>query len=473
MSRPSLLVARSLLRATRWRVLAAATTVALGAAITPSVVFGQEGEPTAGIDWPQFRGIGARGSAEGWTTPVHWNGETGENIAWKVPVSGLGHSSPVVWGDTICVTTAVGGGDALLKVGLYGDIEPVVNEGEHQWVVLCFDKHTGTERWTAVATAGEPIIPRHPKSTHANSTLATDGESLVALFGSEGLFSYFLDSGVLRWRRDLGVLRSGFFDVPEALWGYAASPVIYDGLVVVQADVLNESFLVALDADTGDELWRTSRDDVPTWSTPTVHVVDGVAQVIVNGYRHIGGYDLHSGREVWRMEGGGDIPVPTPIVHDGLIFITNAHGPGAPVIAVSDGASGNISLAANQTSNDHVVWSQPRGGGYMPTPLVVDGYLHVLRDIGAVAVYDTTTGRRHYQERVAGGGSGYTASPVAGDGKLYVSSEDGTIHVLRTGPEFQHLAANPMGETLMATPALSEGMLFVRTRGHLVAIAGS
>ena len=427
-------------------------------------------QPRPGVDWPQFRGVQASGVAEGFGAPVRWNGETGENILWKTPVPGLGHSSPIVWGDLVCVTTADSGQDDALKVGLYGDIEPVANETPQRWDVRCLDKSTGAERWTAVAHEGVPAIPRHPKAAHANSTLATDGTRLVALFGSEGLYAYDVETGRALWSVDLGVLESGFFAVPAALWGFAASPVIHDDLVVIQADVLNGSFLAAFDVATGDEIWRTGREDVPTWSTPTVYEVDGHARIVVNGFRHIGGYDLATGRELWRMTGGGDIPTPTPIIDDGLIFITNAHGREAPILAISEGATGDITPPAGTLLNDHLVWSQRRDGTYMQTPIVYNELLYNCRNNGVLSVYEPRTGRRLYQQRIDGGGSGYTASPVAADGKVYFSSEDGSVYVLKAGPELEVLAENPMGETLMATPAISEGVLYIRTRGHLVAV---
>ena len=214
-------------------------------------------------NWPQFRGIRAGGIAEGAETPVHWNGETGENLLWKTAIPGLGHSSPIVWGDHVCLTTAVSGTDDedVLKVGLYGDIAPVVDDRPWQWEVRCLDKTTGAERWTAVAHRGVPAIPRHPKATHANSTLATDGTYLVAMFGSEGLYGYELETGREVWSVELGLLESGYYIPPTAMWGFATSPVIHDGLVVIQADVINGSFLAVFDVTTGSEVWRAERDE--------------------------------------------------------------------------------------------------------------------------------------------------------------------------------------------------------------------
>ncbi|MEE2636025.1 MAG: PQQ-binding-like beta-propeller repeat protein [Acidobacteriota bacterium] len=431
----------------------------------------QDGESSG--NWAQFRGARASGVADGFGAPMQWNAETGENILWKAPIPGLGHSSPVVWGELVCVTTADSGAQDTLKVGLYGDIESVPDEVAHRWEIRCLDKTTGTRRWAAVVHRGIPVIPRHPKSTHANSTLATDGTHLVALFGSEGLYGYDLMTGRELWKVDLGVLDSGYFNAPTALWGFAGSPVIHEGIVVVQADVLNGSFLATFSVETGEELWRIARDDVPTWSTPTVHVVDGQAQIVVNGYRHIGGYTLSTGHEVWRMTGGGDIPTPTPILDNGVIFVTNAHGGEAPIFAINAGASGDITPAEGVLSTDHLVWSQRRDGAYMQTPIVYRGLLYNCRDNGVLSVYDPRTGRRLYQRRIGRGGSGFSASPVAADGKVYFSSEDGSVFALRAGPEFEILAENPMGETLMATPAISEGVMYFRTRGNLVAVGAN
>jgi outer membrane protein assembly factor BamB len=320
-----------------------------------------------------------------------------------------------------------------------------------------------------VAHKGIPKIKRHPKSTHANSTLATDGRRLVAMFGSEGLFA-FDTKGTLLWRKDLGLLESSYFQVPAAQWGFASSPIIHGDRLVVQADVIKGSFLAAFDVATGRELWRAARNDYPTWSTPTVYAARGTTQVIVNGFKHVGGYDLATGKELWRMQGGGDIPVPTPVLHGDLAIITNAHGPAAPIFAVRAGAVGDISLAGGATTNDHIVWSQQREGAYMQTPIVYRDQLYVCRDNGVLNVYEAATGRRLYQQRLADGTTGFSASAIAGDGKLYYTSEDGSIFVIKAGSAFEQIAENDMGETMMATPAISEGTIFFRTRTRLVAV---
>jgi hypothetical protein len=425
----------------------------------------------AAKNWPSFRGANAAGTAEGGAPPVAWDVPAKKGVLWKTPVPGLGHSSPVIWGNRVFVTTAVSGKkDAGLKVGLYGDIQPVHDDTPHEYRVYCLDKRTGKVLWERTAYRGVPKVKRHAKATHANSTAATDGRNVVAFFGSEGLYCYDM-SGNLRWKKDFGVLDVGFFMVPDAQWGFASSPVLHDGKVLIQCDVQKGSFVAALDLKDGREVWRTPRADVPTWGTPTVCTEGGRAQVVVNGWKHIGGYDLATGKELWRMTGGGDIPVPTPVVGHGLIFITNAHGRMAPLYAVRATATGDISLAGTAQSNAHIAWSVPRGGAYIQTPLVYGDYLYNCRDNGVLTCYEAKTGKQVYQERLGTGRTGFSASAVAADGKLYYTSEEGDVFVVRAGPTFEVLGINPMGEVCMATPALSEGALFFRTQGHLVAIA--
>jgi outer membrane protein assembly factor BamB len=426
--------------------------------------------PRPGVDWPQFRGIRATGIADGFAVPAAWSVADGRNVAWKTPIPGLGHSSPVVWGDQVFITTSVSGQkDAGLKVGLYGDIAPVQDDTPHEWRVYALDKKTGAVKWQQIAHQGVPKIKRHTKATHANSTVATDGQHLVAFFGSEGLYAYDL-KGKQLWKKDLGVLDAGFYMVPQAQWETGSSPIVHDGLVVIQADVQKGSFIAAFDVRNGKEVWRVTRNDVPTWSTPTVHEVNGRTQLVVNGMRHAGGYDFKTGAEIWKLSGGGDIPVPTPVVSNGIVYITNAHGMLSPVYAIKETATGDISLANNATSNDHVVWSMPRDGSYMCTPLVYRGMLYIMKHNGVLNAFDARTGERRYQQRLAGATSAFTASPVASDEKVYFASEDGQVFVAKAGPVWEQVAMNEMGDSVLATPALSEGTLLLRTEHHVIAI---
>jgi len=421
-------------------------------------------------NWPRFRGPHARGVAEGHATPTTWDLESGKGVLWKTPIPGLAPSSTIVWGDSVFVTSAVNTeGGSFLKVGLYGSIDPVPDEPVHRFVVYRIDRKTGTILWERTAHEGVPRRPRHPKSTLANPTPATDGERVVAFFGSEGLYCYDLE-GQLLWKKDFGPLDAAFFVAPDAQWGFASSPIIHDGVVYIQCDVLNDPFLAAFDLETGDEIWRTPRDDVPTWSTPTVHETGDRTLLLANGWKHAGGYDAATGKEVWRLGGGGDIPVPGPVVAHDLVFLTNAHGSDSPIYAIRVGAQGDISLGDGETSNDHIAWSIPRGGAYMQTPLVYGDFLYNCRDNGVLSVYDAKTGDRKYQQRLGGGGGGFTASPVAADGKVYFTSEDGDVYVVRAGPQYELLATNALDEVTMASPAISEGTLYFRTRTHLIAI---
>jgi len=422
-------------------------------------------------NWPSFRGPGASGISEGSPLPTTWDAAGSANILWKTPIPGLGHSSPIVWGNRIFVSTAISGMEnPQLKTGLYGDIASVNDDTPHKWIVYCLDKRNGKILWEKTVLTAVPKVKRHPKSTHANSTLATDGKHVVAFFGSEGLYCFNMD-GRLLWKKDLGPLDSAFYVAPKAQWEFASSPIIYQDLILIQCDVLNGSFVAALKIDNGNEVWRTSRDEVPTWGTPTVLAEGAGVQMIVNGFKRIGGYDVKTGKELWRLQGGGDIPAPTPVVAHDLIFITNAHGKMAPIYAIRSNATGDISLKGEETSNQFVAWSVARDGSYMATPLVYGDYLYVCRINGVLGCYEARTGARVYQERLGSGTSGFSASPVAGDGKIYIAGEDGNVFVIRAGPRFEVMAKNPMGEVCMASPAVSGGVIYFRTQSHVVAVS--
>ena len=418
--------------------------------------------------WPSFRGPQASGVAAG-SAPRQWNMATGENVLWRAPVPGLGHSSPVIWQDLVFLTTAVAdGASPELKVGQYGSGWSADDNGPQRWQILAFDRHSGQLVWQRTAHQGAPKIRRHPKSTHANATPATDGQRVVAFFGSEGLYVYDMQGQEL-WNKDLGVLHSGSYMLPPAQWGFASSPILHDGKVIVQCDILQGSFLAVFDAATGDEIWRTPRDEFPTWSTPTVIEADGVTQVVVNGFKHMGAYDLATGEALWRLTGGGDIPVPTPIYAHGLIYMTNAHGAKSPVYAIRPDGQGDISLEGDATANAHIAWSHPRGGAYLPTPLVYGDQLYVCRDQGILRCIDAKTGTEHYKERIDTN-AGFSASAVAADGYLYYPSETGEIHIVKAGTVFEPPSVMDMGETVLASPAIAHDTLFVRTRSHLVAL---
>jgi outer membrane protein assembly factor BamB len=419
-------------------------------------------------DWPQFRGPRASGIGEGRSAPTVWNIETGANVRWKTAIPGLGHACPIVSGDCVFIVTATSSNDnPQLRPGLYGDIASVEGETEHAWQLYCLSRNTGEVLWRRTIHQGQPTIKRHTKASHANSTPATDGEHLVVFLGSEGLYCYDL-CGNLLWKRDLGLLDSGYYRAPAAQWGFGSSPIIYGDRVIVQCDVQNNSFIAAFDIHSGRPIWRTARDDVPGWGTPTIYEGPGGTQLIVNGYRHAGGYDPQTGQERWRLSRGGDIPVPTPIVAHDLIFLSSSHGRDRPLTAVRPEATGDITPSAEATSSKHLAWYKRREGIYMQTPLVYGEHLYACRTNGVLSCFVATTGKLLYRERLGGGS--FTASPVASDGKLYFTSELGDVYVVRAGPKYKLLATNAMHDICMATPAISDGLLIVRTKRFVYAI---
>jgi outer membrane protein assembly factor BamB len=340
------------------------------------------------------------------------------------------------------------------------------------WRLYCLDKRDGSTLWERDLHKGVPAIKRHTKGSHANSTPATDGRHVVTFLGSEGLYCHDME-GALLWKKDLGRLDSGFFRVKEAQWGFGSSPIIHEDMVVVQCDVQENSFVAVFKVKDGSEVWRRPRDEVPTWSTPTVAESGDRTMLILNGYKHIGAYDFRSGSEIWRLRGGGDIPTPTPVVGHGLVFITNAHGRMAPIFAIRLTASGDLGSAEGLASGTHVAWWQERGGTYMQTPLLLGEELYFFDGSGRVSCYTATTGESVYRERVGEGTSGFTASPIAIGETIYFASENGEVYVIKAGRKFELIATSEMNEICMATPAASEGTLFVRTTAHVVAIGPS
>ena len=424
------------------------------------------------VNWPHFRGPSSLGIAEGFELPQTWDVPSSKNVKWKIRIPGLGHSCPIVWGNRVFVTTAISDKERdSLKIGIYHEIAPVEKDGVHVWRLYCIDKSSGEVLWHRDCRKAVPKDKRHTKSSHANCTPATDGERVVSFFGSEGLYCHDYNGNLL-WKKDFGILDAAFFRVPRAQWGFASSPIIHDGVVLLQCDVLKDSFVAALDVKTGKTLWRQSRNDLPAWSSPAVCEVAGKTQVIVNGYRHIGGYDFETGKEIWRFRGGGDIPVPTPVTGHGLAFITNAHGRMAPIYAIKLNSRGDVSLKSGHSSSDQVPWSVSRGGAYMQTPILYGDYFYNCRDNGVLACFEAKTGRMVFQARLGSGGGGFTGSPVASGGKIYYVSEVGDVVVIKAGiPELKILAKNPLGEICLSTPAISDGELFFRARYHLIAIS--
>ena len=420
-------------------------------------------------NWPQFRGPGATGVAEGSPQPVKWDASTQQNVRWKTAIPGLSHSSPVVWGNKVFVMTAVSSGTDEKRYGLYGDTAPVKVDPKHTYKVYALDKQKGTILWERVAWEGVPKIKRHPKSTHAASTPVTDGKYLIALFGSEGLYAYDLN-GKLLWKQDIGVLDAGWFYDVDYQWEYGSSPIIYKNMVIVQADIQKDSFIAAYDIKNGKLIWKTPRTgELPGWGSPTVYEGKTRAELVTAGAKAVRGYDPMTGKELWTLGPMAEIATPTPFAALDLIFVTSGYRPIQPIYAIKPGANGDLTLKDKQTSNEFIAWSKDRGGPYMPTPIVYGDLLYTCSNNGVLTAYNAKTGERVYQERVGGTGGAFTSSPVASDGKIYLSSEDGDVFVVKAGPKYEFLAKNPVGETIMATPAITDGLLIVRTVSHLYA----
>jgi outer membrane protein assembly factor BamB len=424
----------------------------------------------SGQHWPSFRGPNASGVSDGDPTPVKWNAPSGESVLWKTPIPGVAVSSPVVWGDRVFVSTAVSSDPhATIRTGLYGDVEPSSDLSRHSWRLVALDKRTGKVLWERVAHEGVPRTKRHPKSSQASPTPVTDGRHVVVSFGSEGLYTYDVD-GKLLWKRDLGVLNAGWFYDPDYEWGVGSSPIIWKSSVIVQCDIQKNSFIAAFDVATGQPFWRTPREEIPSWSTPAIYEGNGRAELVTQAKNFTRGYDPNTGRELWRLAGNSEITIPTPIIGANLIIVTNGYRGVQPIYAIKPGAKGDITLKGEQTQSEFIAWSTKRGGPYIPTPLIYRDQLYVCSNNGVLSAYEVRTGQRLYQERLGGTGGSFSASPVAADGKIYLASEDGDIFVVKAGPKYELLATNSMGEALIATPAISEGLIIIRGLKDVFAI---
>jgi outer membrane protein assembly factor BamB len=426
------------------------------------------------VNWPSFRGADSLGVAEGKIVDS-WNADPSEgalrNVRWSTEIPGLSHSSPVIWGNRLFITTAISStGAATLKLSIHDNGAPADDNGEQTWIVYCLDKRTGKILWQRTALKGPPKTRRHTKATHANSTVVTDGHRLIVFFGSEGVYCYDLD-GNLQWKKDLGVFDAGPAGY-DLQWGTASSPVLFEDRVVLQCDQKRGSFLVTLSAKNGEELWRTSRDGTSSqsWSTPTVVRTSGRTQIVCNGWPYMAGYDWSTGKELWRLKNGGDLPVSTPVFSNGLIYVMSSHSGPTPLFAVRPDASGDITPEGSATISSGLAWYEPHNLSSMVTPLAFGDLLYSLGDNGVFKVFDARTGELRYAQRLGSGLTGFSASPIAVDSRILFASEDGEIYVVKAGAQFELLSKNLMGEMVLATPAVSEDTLYIRTRGHMVAI---
>jgi outer membrane protein assembly factor BamB len=421
-------------------------------------------------DWPQFRGPSGSGVDDSANPPIRWEASS---FAWKTPIEGLAVSSPIVFGERIYVTTATSSDPgASLRIGLYGDVEPAPDVTPHVWKVIAVDKKTGKPVWEQTAWKGVPKTKRHPKSSQASCTPATNGKVVIAYFGSEGLFAFSAADGKLLWKKDLGLQNAGWFFDPDFEWGAASSPIIHKDSVIVQCDRQRDSFIAAYSLSDGKELWRTVRDEIPTWGTPTIVPGKDRSELVTNGSKAVRGYDPDSGKQLWTLSPNSEVVCTTPVFGHGLIFVTAGYPPVRPVYAIRQGSNGELTLPEGKTSSDAIAWSNSTGGVYLPSPLLYGDHLYTVGNNGVMTAYEAKTGTRVYQQRVGAGGS-FTAAPVAANGRIYVSSEDGEVYTVKAGPQFELLGKSSVGEKVLTTPALSGNFIVIRGDKHLFAFAGA
>jgi outer membrane protein assembly factor BamB len=419
-------------------------------------------------NWPSFRGPQASGVSDTDPLPASWDAEKSVNIRWKTPIPGLAHSSPIVWGNRIFLTTAISSAEKFAYVPKDRGISLANDSVPHTWRIFCLDKNSGRIIWERLAHEGIPRAKRHIKATQANTTPVTDGKYVVALMGSEGMFAYDFQ-GQLLWKRDLGILNPGLNDDQNSEWGHGASPIIYKHLVIVQCDGHKQSFIAAFNLKDGKQVWRVERGEITSWSTPTIYEGKSGDELIANGGHFIRGYDPLTGQELWRFaQNNVEVKQQVPLQAHGFIYLTGGYPPGSPIYAFRPGARGDISLKEGEENNQFLAWRTAKGSPYTSTPVIYGDYMYACADNGVLSAFNAKTGEAVYQERLP---SSFSASPVAGDGKLFLSSEDGEVFVIKAGAKFERLSTNPMGEALMATPAIVDGLIILRGQHHLFAVS--
>jgi outer membrane protein assembly factor BamB len=424
--------------------------------------------PAWGQNWPQFRGDQANGLAAVPSLPLEWSAD--KNVAWKAAVPGTGWSQPVVWNGKVFLTTAVSPGQKkpdpkdMSPGGAFGGLSLLLGPSgrppnrQYQWKVLCLDAATGEVVWEQTAREGRPTIPVHFNNTYATETPATDGERLIAYFGMTGVYCYDL-AGKLIWSKELAAYPTQFD------WGPASSPALYENSVYVQCDNEKASFLVALDKRTGDELWRAERQERTNWSTPYVWKNKQRTELVVAGGTKMRSYDPASGKLLWEMAASGRTAT-TPVGDDELLYVDSYDrltGNRGVLAAIRAGASGDISLPANEVTSEFVVWSTNLTTTRVASPVLAGGCLYSLQEMaGIVRCLDAKTGKEHYRQRLPGA-AGFSASPWASGDKVFCLDQDGQTFVLQAGPEYKLLATNTLGsEMFWASPAVSSDGLFFR-----------
>ncbi|MBW7992357.1 MAG: PQQ-like beta-propeller repeat protein [Planctomycetes bacterium] len=416
---------------------------------------------SAEVNWPKFRGNSA-GVVEDGILPDTWS--TNENVAWTIDIPGRAWSSPIVWGDRIFITSAIGGGDAEKpKKGLYfGGNRDKPSDKTHRWMVYCIDFNSGKMLWEKLTHKAVPKRSLHIKNTYASETPVTDGERVYAYFGNVGLYCYDLNGKEL-WSRKFESFKTRYN------WGTAASPVLYKDRLFIVNDNDEQSYLVAFDKRTGDQIWRVDRDEKSNWATPYIWKNEQRTELITCGTGKIRSYSL-DGKLLWELGGMSVIVIPTPSSAHGLLYISSGYvgDKKRPVYAIRPGAQGDITLKDGENSNEYIAWRQKQGGPYNPSPIVYGDYLYVLYDRGLLSCYNARTGSEIYsKQRIAAGAKAFTSSLWANNDKLFCLSEDGETFVIQAGPEFKLLGRNKLDQMCMATPATLRGSLIIRTISKL------
>jgi len=418
----------------------------------------------SGPSWPQWRGPSGQGVSEEKNLPTSWN--TVSNIKWKVAIDGRSHSSPIVWGNRVFLTTAVEGsvvqGAKAVKHTLEGGKEflhpdSVGADKKHTFKVVCIDRDSGKIVWQSTAWEGTPYDNRHRKSSYAASTPATDGKLVYAFFGTEGLYAYDF-KGKLAWKADLGKLGT-------VGMGTGTSPILFDNLVIVQADEENgeASFIVAVDKNTGKEAWRTPRKVQVSWSTPLLVRTSKRAELIASGTESVIAYDPATGKELWRHKGVESNAIPSPVANNDMVFLV-AGFPAKIAMAIKLGQSGDL------TGTPNVPWTYAKGTAYVPSPILYGDYLYLTTDRGILTCIDAKTGEVKYEGGRIPIPATFTASPVAFEGKILMTSEDGDTFIVKAGPQHEILGTNSVGEPVYASPAIADGRIFIRGEKNLYCI---
>lgn len=421
-------------------------------------------------NWPQFRGADSRGISRHDGLPVTWSAT--ENVAWKTDIPGRGWSSPIIWGKRVFLTTVVNSGvSEEPKKGLYfGGNRPDAPDTVHQWKVCCLDLESGTILWERQVHEGKPRSSIHLKNSYASETPVTDGERIYCYFGNLGLFAFDLE-GNPAWSREFKPRKT------RLGWGTAASPVLHEDRIYILNDNDEDSWLLALDKKTGEQVWRIERDEKSNWSNPYIWENGLRTEIIVPATGRVISYDLN-GNELWSFRGMSSITIATPYAHDDLLYISSGYVGDAkkPIYAIRPGAKGDISLKPmKESGNEFIAWCAWKAAPYNPTTLLYEDHLYVLLDRGWISALDPKTGETVYGRARLPPGPGFTVSPWASNGRIFCLNEDGTTFVIKTGKDYQLLATNELAEDdmCMATPAMAGDRLIVRTAARVYCIRNS